>query len=388
MKGIALILLFSLNILCGQWSQLNSPDGQSISGLIADEENLIAVTAFTEFYSSGDNGVNWQALPSNNNLLPYGLDLFHKMGDYLFVSQNVFSDTVNYRLQISSGIWEALPYQSSILMEFISKGNQIFTVIQGGIARSIDFGNTFHLLNQPPIEGYIKLLYADDDYLYAYHGCNLYRTADNGDPWEEITGNLDEIGPQDPYSCTHFSDMETWNDKLVISIYWYGGVGTLFTSSNHGDSWNLIETFPSQLNATVGHNSVSELLVKNSVLYAGTATSEDGLYYTHDLISWHDYSSGLPWYDMSISQLIATDDFLYTTGSNAHQAVLIENEIVSGDINADGSIDILDVVNLVSFILGTDSPTDIELFAADQNNDGILDVIDIVILVDGILSTS
>ena len=66
---------------------------------------------------------------------------------------------------------------------------------------------------------------------------------------------------------------------------------------------------------------------------------------------------------------------------------MIESQL-SGDINIDGSVDILDIIKLISFIMGFDLPTDIEFMAADQNNDGILDVLDIVLLVDQILSAS
>ena len=53
-----------------------------------------------------------------------------------------------------------------------------------------------------------------------------------------------------------------------------------------------------------------------------------------------------------------------------------------GDINADDSVDILDVVMLVSYILSGDTS---ELDGADINNDGDINVLDIVALVSIIL---
>ena len=53
-----------------------------------------------------------------------------------------------------------------------------------------------------------------------------------------------------------------------------------------------------------------------------------------------------------------------------------------GDINADDSVDVLDVVMLVSFILSGDTS---ELDGADINNDGDINVLDIVALVSIIL---
>ena len=61
----------------------------------------------------------------------------------------------------------------------------------------------------------------------------------------------------------------------------------------------------------------------------------------------------------------------------------IDNDtVISGDMNSDGSIDVLDVVSIVSIILsgGFDS-------IADTNYDGVVNVIDVVILVNYILDT-
>jgi len=56
-----------------------------------------------------------------------------------------------------------------------------------------------------------------------------------------------------------------------------------------------------------------------------------------------------------------------------------------GDVNADGSIDVLDIVVVVSIIIETYIPSDDEYSAADMNSDGMVDVLDIVILVNAIL---
>ncbi len=58
------------------------------------------------------------------------------------------------------------------------------------------------------------------------------------------------------------------------------------------------------------------------------------------------------------------------------------NGLNNGDINGDDSVDILDVVMLVSYILSGDTS---ELDGADINNDGNINVLDIVALVNIIL---
>ena len=56
-----------------------------------------------------------------------------------------------------------------------------------------------------------------------------------------------------------------------------------------------------------------------------------------------------------------------------------------GDINADGIIDVLDIVLVVDIIVEIYDPSDDEFSAADMNSDGVVDVLDIVILVNAIL---
>jgi len=64
---------------------------------------------------------------------------------------------------------------------------------------------------------------------------------------------------------------------------------------------------------------------------------------------------------------------------------LIFNNSLPGDINNDEVINILDVILLINFIIGTSEPSDNEIIFSDLNGDGILNVLDIVILVNIIL---
>ena len=59
-------------------------------------------------------------------------------------------------------------------------------------------------------------------------------------------------------------------------------------------------------------------------------------------------------------------------------------EITLGDINNDGQINVVDVVNLVSYILN-ESNEEVELLSSDLNEDGVVNVVDIVNLVNEIL---
>ena len=54
-----------------------------------------------------------------------------------------------------------------------------------------------------------------------------------------------------------------------------------------------------------------------------------------------------------------------------------------GDINLDGNVDVLDVVELVSYILGNIDLDDIQL--ADLNEDSIINIQDVINLINIIL---
>ena len=61
------------------------------------------------------------------------------------------------------------------------------------------------------------------------------------------------------------------------------------------------------------------------------------------------------------------------------------NEGVLGDVNQDGVINILDIINVINFILG-ESPTSDEFILSDVNQDNIINILDVVLLVNLIIN--
>jgi len=329
-RNIYILLLLSLLLSQPdtEWTQVNIPSNQNIVKLISDGNGLYGATSTASIYFSSDNGLNWESLPLHPDIFPYGVDLFDKVGDYLFFSQNIGGSTYNYRTYYNGANWEdweILPYDESIIYEFVHYDNTIYALLNQGISVSSDYGTSWELIDTPSITGYIHLQYVDDQYLYINHGCILYRYNIETFEWVDITGILDDIGPPEPYSCTSIHQIEKFNDKLLISMYWYGGVGTLFYSQNNGDSWDIINSFPSLSNSGYGTNNVSAVATKNGILYAGTATSEDGIYYTQNLIDWTDYSVGLSNYNLSVSELTVTEENIYKLGGSVN---LFQNELI------------------------------------------------------------
>ena len=85
--------------------------------------------------------------------------------------------------------------------------------------------------------------------------------------------------------------------------------------------------------------------------------------------------------DIGFGSLVeaALDDF---------KVQVILDTSIFGDINNDGSVDVLDIVRMVNIIIGNDPvPTPSELLASDLNNDDDINVLDVVILVNIILGS-
>ena len=76
---------------------------------------------------------------------------------------------------------------------------------------------------------------------------------------------------------------------------------------------------------------------------------------------------------------------IYGMESEPHIELIDILTNLPGDINFDSIINILDVVIMVNFILGSQTPSSAEFSVADLNNDGILNILDIVILTNLIL---
>ncbi len=56
-----------------------------------------------------------------------------------------------------------------------------------------------------------------------------------------------------------------------------------------------------------------------------------------------------------------------------------------GDVNFDQSVDVLDAVLVINFVLAFAEPTSDEYTASDVNTDGVIDILDIVLIINLIL---
>ena len=73
------------------------------------------------------------------------------------------------------------------------------------------------------------------------------------------------------------------------------------------------------------------------------------------------------------------------TGVAHSELIQIGAPILPGDINVDELVNILDVVMLINFVLGSVNPSNIEFSSGDYNLDGFLNVLDVVLIINLIL---
>jgi len=99
-------------------------------------------------------------------------------------------------------------------------------------------------------------------------------------------------------------------------------------------------------------------------------------------LNFYDYSEGLDEYDLSVSTLISSANFLYKQGGtiNFFQRELIIPDYQDGDLNQDNVVNIQDIIIIINHILDSNFDENIDL-----NNDQIIDVLDVIYLISIIL---
>ena len=64
----------------------------------------------------------------------------------------------------------------------------------------------------------------------------------------------------------------------------------------------------------------------------------------------------------------------------------VGDALLLGDVNGDDTLNVLDIVQIVNYVLGTIEFSDSQILSADVNGDSLVNVLDIVTLVNMILT--
>ena len=112
-------------------------------------------------------------------------------------------------------------------------------------------------------------------------------------------------------------------------------------------------------------------------------TNDDGEYELIGIVSW-GYGCAEPNYPGVYSKIHSRLSWFFGYIGEPEE----EEEIVLGDMNFDGQLDVTDIIQVINVILNVGDFTDNQLIAADYNSDGINNILDVVQLVSYILGTN
>ena len=91
---------------------------------------------------------------------------------------------------------------------------------------------------------------------------------------------------------------------------------------------------------------------------------------------------------IDIKNTTTTEPFYWNKyrGDNHNRGYYFSDSFLSGDLNTDSLLNVLDLVVAINIILDTSEPNSSEVLIGDLNNNSNFDVLDIVLLVNIILS--
>ncbi len=165
-------------------------------------------------------------------------------------------------------------------------------------------------------------------------------------------------------SCMYIDE----NDYLYVYTTYSATTDGFYYSTNSAGLWTSIPL-------TNSFSYILDIVVKNQVIYA-LGSSSEFLISTDMGGNWVYFDDDIN--DNSLYSLhLDVEDYLYVGGHFLHQSTQVITGNTAGDLNLDGIINILDVIEMVSLILENSDYNEL----ADINSDGSVDILDVILIV-------
>ncbi len=241
-----LLLLIYKNICWAQWHKLDGPNTGVVSTIGYNGSTLFAACKWPDgsaSYYSNDFGNTW----SNINL---GLDPLDDIASFTTIGTTVFAATSQGKIfkSIDNGItWQLISTIPSSITNIKFIGNSLFVLGGYAIYKSIDFGQSWSIINYPvglSQKNDLELDASGNFFLASANG--LYFSNDNGINWSQLTNGLT---PTFIYSVA-----------ISGSRIFAGGGGGIFKSDDGGLTW---------LPTSVTSGWWPDILVDAGIIYAG-----------------------------------------------------------------------------------------------------------------------
>ena len=140
-------------------------------------------------------------------------------------------------------------------------------------------------------------------------------------------------------------------------------------------------------------NSVTSNIYYQSMANDSFIHADDGIVLCD--ADFNQFGPSIDLYDESNNSYMIYWDDMRSSGKEDLSNIYIQSVTIEAsegctalDVNNDGMINVIDVVQTVNLVLGGNSPTTWENCAADGNSDGLINVLDVVLLVNYILNPS
>jgi len=243
------------------------------------------------------------------------------------------------------------------------QGNQIMHSQQ-----EFNFMGTISAMGFSPIDSSYRYVLTDNG--------KFYYSLDSGENWT-MTSSF--TGP----GAHYFYGSTIWASRQDLETVYIGGSGysnsPVYVSYNHGQTFNAIDnglpnTLVFQLAGTPD----------DAVLFAATEIGPYG--YSQNENEWF-LLSGVSAPDQtywSIDYIPEINTARFGTYGRGIWDFVLDNNynILDGDINEDGYVNIQDIIIIVGFIIESTFPNDYQFITSDINEDGLINVLDIVLIVD------
>ena len=327
----------------------------------------------------------------------------------------------------------------SRFMEYLQNGGSIF--LEGGDVWAYDFQTSFHDMFQ--IHG-LEDGSSDVNFIVGadfLEGVDFQYLGENND--------MDHLAPVEGAKIIHSNQIPSYDNGIVFDSGNYRTIGTSFCYSGVVDDSVRLELLTKYLDFFLSDESIFEVWMEtedsaipgnqiqvdvsflcdepivgmdlilqdlpNWLIPVDVFSSESNVIWEDELgqlmITLHDNTEvendpSLPVCSViyQVDEVAVDSEFVeiwlinaigygedigttYETSDILLEIPIVANDILLGDINFDGAVNILDVVILVNFTLDIDSPTEAEFSAADVNQDGAINVLDVVQIVNITLNT-
>ena len=301
-----------------------------------------------------------------------------------YPNASINSSGITWDFQMSGHLWMPPlmedphdPFSVYLAGGGLSGGNHILKLTRSGNSITANqglyaFNSTVTAMAYSPID-------PSHRYVLTYNG-KFYYSSDGGINWLMSPGFT---GPESHY----FYGSKILPSKVDLGKVIIAGSGysnpPVFITYNHGDTFeDMSEGMPNTL--------VYDLASTDEESFIFAATAVGAFAFSTEDEAWEDIM-GLEGPDQTYWTVEYVSD-IYTArfgtyGRGIWDFIIDENiDILSGDLNEDGIINIQDIIILINISLSVIDPTDYQNIAGDINADGTIDILDIITCINIILN--